>query len=362
MFLRHYILKNKRNFFAIILFMIISNGLMVINSFFNIKLTNHAIKGEFSNFIKYLIIVVIIMVLYSVLNYIIKKFQNRSKRQISNKLRADALKRHIKEYDISKKDNENKMISSLTNDVDYVINNALIKKYDKINFILATIFPLIGAGMIHISFIFVFPISTLILFFAMKKINPLIYEKSQRRSQENKIFMVKLSDILKGFETLLSYNSYNEPVVKVMNLSDKIESTKENLSDSIAKSSSIMMILIIISQFLYIVDAGILISKGYITAGSIVGLMSLAQNFYSNFENMINAFISEKSSDPLLNDILKDINLDSVNLDIKFAKDNSIEIKNLNFSYADKKILKNLNLSLTKNDTLLVKGKSGVGK
>lgn len=47
---------------------------------------------------------------------------------------------------------------------------------------------------------------------------------------------------------------------------------------------------------------------------------------------------------------------------VKIRTPEKIEYKNINFSYKNKKIIKNLNLELKRGDRILIKGKSGAGK
>ena len=50
------------------------------------------------------------------------------------------------------------------------------------------------------------------------------------------------------------------------------------------------------------------------------------------------------------------------NLSKKLLLDNSFEIKNADFSYQEKKIFKNLNFHINKNDCIGIYGESGSGK
>lgn len=362
--LKNYIHQTKNIQIALIFLMIFSNGIMVLNSFLNIKMTNAIIDADFSKFLFYLLFVFFILLLVSLLNYFIGVMKSKSNKEISLMLREDYLDEFIKTYNYNKESKTDKAISNLTNDVNYVIDNGLLPMYELINLILGIILPLLGSAMIHWSFIIVFPVSLLISIVGSSYFSPVLQNFSKQRSSLNEELISMLNDFFPGFNTLYSYNSIDIFKDKVKKSSLKLEETKETYNKKYYFTNSIMMCLMIISQFVYIINVGVLTIKGIITPGSIVGLMSIAQAFYSNSQMAISMKMTIESSKPIIDKLLNEEKIKN-NDNIKVQSiDGHIKVENLFFSYTNdsNNIISNFNDIYPIGEKYLIRGKSGSGK
>lgn len=339
------------------------NLLMVLNSFFNIRMTNYIIEKNLSGFLKVLAIVIVTMMLASFISYIRGLLESKSVEKISNLLREDYLNAYIESYEPSKLSSVDTGISNLTNDVNFVIDKGLLSFYNFLNLVLGAVFPLIGAALIHYSFIIVFPLSLLIMVLGMSKFSPMLQDQAKEKSLANEGFVGKISDFFQGFATLFAYNSLENFTEKVSAASIDLEKTNKNYNKKSAGIKALMMVLMVICQFFYVINAGFLVVKSIISPGSIIGLMSLAMSFYSNSQQAMSLKIEMDSSKPVVEKLLSKGDEEKTYREIPTIADKII-LDNVTFSYpnTDEKIFNNFSATYEMGKKYLVAGKSGSGK
>ncbi len=361
--MKKYLKETKTIQLVIILTMILSSLLMVINSYFNTWMTNAIIDGNISKFIKLAIGVVISMSLVPLLSYINGKFISRSDQRIANNLREDYIDNFIMTYTpkTDRKKLSADVISQMTNDVNFIIDKGVNVFYSFLEGCFGVVFPLLGAALIHPIFLLVFPLSVVFQTILIGKISPKIQALAGKYSKQNQVFVSSLSDLFEGFDTYFRMGNSGIFKDKFISSSEGIEEKKYIHSEKQFFYKSIMMGLMIISQFLYILVAGILVAKRVTSPGSIVGLISLAQSFYSNTQVAMNQYMNLKSSDAILEKLTSfDESLDKIKIgEIR----EGVFVRDLSFSYKNKKILiDKMSLDLVMGKKYLLIGPSGAGK
>ena len=109
----------------------------------------------------------------------------------------------------------------------------------------------------------------------------------------------------------------------------------------------------------------ILVSKGYVTIGTVTAEVQLMTNLFSFIKPLVKQFgkfLGARSIFEKLENIIKE---DTVEIKLREKKDfnKSIIIKDLSFSYEDKKeVLSNINYEFEKNKSYVIIGESGCGK
>ncbi len=362
--MKQYLKRTKVIQISIFILLVISNLIMVLNSFLNIEMTNAIIDGNSKNFINFFLLVILFMALVSGLNYIVGLLKSKSKKEIAVLLRKDYLKNYMNNYDLSYKNETSQIISHLTNDINFVVDKGLDTRYQYWNFGIGVVLPLLGAAYIHWSFIIVFPISLALSLAIVKKLNPIIEMTSQEQSDENKKFVATLDDLFKGFSTLFAYKALKGFNKKIMQSNMDLENKKERFSRKMTFVQSMMMLSMILSQSIYILDAGYLVIHKVLTAGTIVGLMSLAQGFYSNFQNAMQTKMYILSTNPILNKLLSEVNIGEKDLKNIDKVQSTIDIKNLTYRYANEELplMKNKSYSFSIGKKYMINGISGSGK
>ncbi|MDD6058735.1 MAG: ABC transporter ATP-binding protein [Clostridiales bacterium] len=356
--------KNRILEIGILLFLAISNILMVVNSFMNIRMTNAVIDRDFKTFLVYLSIVIIMMISVSIVQYFGSVLQAASKKHIARKLREKYFKNYVENYCLSQKNIADIGVSRLTNDVSYIIQHKIDAGYRFWNLAMGVVFPLGGAVLIHWSFLLVFPVSAVISIFAMSRLSPILQQISSEQSNENERFVAKISDLMGGFSTLFSFQALSGFFEKVKDASMTLEEKKEAYGKKFAFAQSMMMCTMVLSQLIYVIVAGLLVIGGKTTPGAIVGLMSIASAFYGNCQNLLSVKMEMDSAKPLCDKLLTvDLTAPKSSVSLKEMNE-KIEVRQLTFQYPDteKKIFDNASFVFETGKKYLIHGKSGSGK
>ncbi|MDD5933851.1 MAG: ABC transporter ATP-binding protein, partial [bacterium] len=130
---------------------------------------------------------------------------------------------------------------------------------------------------------------------------------------------------------------------------------------SLIGSSGLLIFLRIVYLGTFVYGA-LMIFNGQLTYGSLTGLIQLVsfiEGPLTNFNAIINSYNSFKISKERIDEVL------SLQDEVKQVELNDFDeiiFKNVSFSYENNQIFKNFNYTIKKNDSILIKGKSGRGK
>ena len=374
--------KHKSLAVLMIALLVIGNIILVVNSFMNLKMTDAIINKDINNFYRYLVIVLAIMILKSIEGYIYGLLESRMVKAIGIDLRTDISKKFT-EYDYEEyySKDSGMYVSWLTQDIDYILNNGVKPFYTMLNQIISVVASLIGATMIHWSFLIIFPVSLLITMIVPKCLAPRMQNAAKDYSYSNGVFTSKIKNIMLGFGVFLSENCIDQMNIQVDKSARELEDTRYKYNKTIYSSNTIINIVAIFSQMIYIVATGILVVKGIITPGSVVGLMSLAALFFSNGQMAVSQKMLIDSALPVYEKVTsmkntkvlessteskeintKELESSTESKEIKELK-TKIEIKDLHYSYPEgQEIFHGLNLTFNSGKKYAIVGKSGSGK
>ncbi len=160
-----------------------------------------------------------------------------------------------------------------------------------------------------------------------------------------------------------SYNAYNNATAYYKNLNNlAYEKRKSRNRWTYASQAVVAGISTLIYVFMITLGAA-LIAKNKISYGSLVALLAVLSNIYSPFiaiQPLINKLNKGKASMERIGEIY----CDNINIDKEILDDFiSIEIESLYYKYDDLDyIIKNLNTTIKKGDTVRISGPSGIGK
>lgn len=224
--------------------------------------------------------------------------------------------------------------------------------------IVAFIYPLGGlAFLVSIPFI---PVSIVLI---QKRSAKIMQHYWSTYMDVSNLFM----DDLKGLNTLYSYSADAIYEKKFNESAENFRlSTMELLKfqlQSVGYMDGVMYLGIAISGFLAVLS----VSKGNMSIFNFIFFVLIATEFFTPIRElgycMHLLMMNTKMADRIFTF------LDSVNNEKKTEVSNinlksidNIEFKNLSFSYDDRKILNNINLSITKGSLFAIAGESGLGK
>ena len=190
-------------------------------------------------------------------------------------------------------------------------------------------------------------------------------EIGQKNRDEIGNMSTYILESLSGLSTLLQYDIGGLRKQRMLEKNDELETLQRQMKD--VESVQVVMSQLLISLFSIImfITMFILQQQGIVSVfdtimatilmlssfGPVMALSHLANNLLSTLSSgrRVIAILDEK-------ELIKDV------IDQPTISFDDIEIDDLNFAYEDEIILKNLNLTLTKNQITGIVGKSGSGK
>ena len=224
--------------------------------------------------------------------------------------------------------------------------------------IVAFIYPL--GGLVFLVSIPFIPVSIVLI---QKRSAKIMQHYWSTYMDVSNLFM----DDLKGLNTLYSYSADDIYEKKFNESAENFRlSTMELLKfqlQSVGYMDGVMYLGIAISGFLAVLS----ISKGSISIYNFIFFVLIATEFFTPIRElgycMHLLMMNTKMADRIFTF------LDSVKLEkkkdisnIELESIDNIEFKNLSFSYDDRKVLNNINLSINKGSLFAIAGESGLGK
>ena len=323
-------------------------------------------NGETEKFVPIILASIFLIILLFVTECVDGYIMSSYIKNTVNYLRCDIftkiLNKDMKDFSL---DNSGKYISILYNDIkiieDSLLNNIFLVISSFISFIISLLF-LFSISPSIVIFIVIFGILGFVIPNALSK--KLIVEKNNYSHNLEEITSVT-KDLFSGFEVIKGFNIGSKINTIFKNSSNTVESTKKKCSilESIIKGFSLSFSVTVYLGVLIL--GGYLMYKGEISVGTAIIIIQLSTHIVGPVKTSI-SLINQIKSVSLIADKIDEILYDSCEdiEEISLPKfENSIEVKNLDFSYTnDRKALNNINLTFEKNKKYAIVGESGCGK
>lgn len=361
-----YVFKYKLLFFSRILTISLAALSVICFDFMMGFIVDIFANGETEKFVPIILASIFLIILLFVTECLDGYVMSSYVKNTVNYLRCDIftkiLNKDMKDFSL---DNSGKYISILYNDVkiieDNLLNNIFLIISSFISFIISLIF-LFSISPSIVIFIVIFGILGFVIPNALSK--KLIVEKNNYSHNLEEITSVT-KDLFSGFEVIKGFNIGSKINTIFKNSSNTVESTKKKCSilESIIKGFSLSFSVTVYLGVLIL--GGYLMYKGEISVGTAIIIIQLSTHIVGPVKTSI-SLINQIKSVSLIADKIDEILYDSCEdiEEISLPKfENSIEVKNLDFSYTnDRKALNNINLTFEKNKKYAIVGESGCGK
>ena len=323
-------------------------------------------NGETEKFVPIILASIFLIILLFVTECVDGYVMSSYIKNTVNYLRCDIftkiLNKDMKDFFL---DNSGKYISILYNDIkiieDSLLNNIFLVISSFISFIISLLF-LFSISPSIVIFIVIFGILGFVIPNVLSK--KLIIEKNNYSHNLEEITSVT-KDLFSGFEVIKGFNIGSKINTIFKNSSNTVESTKKKCSilESIIKGFSLSFSVTVYLGVLIL--GGYLMYKGEISVGTAIIIIQLSTHIVGPVKTSI-SLINQIKSVSLIADKIDEILYDSCEdiEEVSLPKfENSIEVKNLDFSYTnDRKALNNINLTFEKNKKYAIVGESGCGK
>lgn len=323
-------------------------------------------SGDSSKFSTITITSISLIVIMFVTEYIDGLVMSSYIKNTVNYLRTDifskVINKDIKDFSL---DNSGKYISILYNDIKIIEDSFFNNLFQVISCIISFAISLVVLFSISPSiviFISVFGILGFIIPNTLSK--KLVIQKNEYSENLEQVTSVT-KDLFSGFEVIKGFNISNK-INEIFNTaSNNVETSKKNYSvlEAIIRGFSLSFSVTIYLGVLLL--GGYLMYKKSITVGTAIIIIQLSTHIVGPVKlsiSLINQIRSVSLIANKIENILEDTkdSFENTKLD-NFT--NSIEIKNLNFSYSEeRKALDDINLKISKNKKYAIVGESGSGK
>lgn len=366
--MKQIIKENKFIFITSSALIIITSMLTVISALMLARILDVIVSGNMHGLVKQTIILITFWIMIIIISYERDKIKAKAIVRMNSTLRSKILDKLIMmDYEKYSSKDTGSYVSWLTNDITQIETTAFNNLFDMIYQVSTIIFSLCGLVSIHYSILLVAIVLCLMMMVSPKIMNKVIQKNSKRMSDEQERFVNVTKETIMGYEVLYSYNLLNLFRSKILGYSNELEDSKYKFKKTNALLEGILTFTNVICQFSLIFLVGYLAINGFTTMGSVISSGNLAGSFFNSFSRLLNCRTIMKSSKPIFDKFNLDENrsissLNDKNLKKELCFSKSIELKNLEFSYGDKKILDNVSLTFEKGKKYAIVGESGSGK
>lgn len=323
-------------------------------------------SGDTSKFTTITIVSVSLIIIMFLTEYIDGLVMSSYIKNTVNYLRTDifskVINKDIKDFSL---DNSGKYISILYNDIKIIEESFFNNLFQVISCIISFAISLVVLFSISPSiviFITIFGVLGFIIPNALSK--KLVVQKNEYSENLEQVTSIT-KDLFSGFEVIKGFNISSKINEIFRNASNNVETSKKKYSilEAIIRGFSLSFSVTIYLGVLLL--GGYLMYKKSITVGTAIIIIQLSTHIVGPVKlsiSLINQIRSVSLIADKIENILEDTNDSFENANLNNFT-NSIEIKNLNFSYnEERKALDNINLNISKNKKYAIVGESGSGK
>lgn len=323
-------------------------------------------SGDSSKFTTITVASITLIVIMFLTEYIDGLVMSSYIKNTVNYLRTDifskVINKDIKDFSL---DNSGKYISILYNDIKIIEDSFFNNLFQVISCIISFTISLVVLFSISPSiviFISIFGVLGFIIPNALSK--KLVVQKNEYSENLQQVTSIT-KDLFSGFEVIKGFNISKKINEIFSNASNNVETSKKKYSvlESIIRGFSLSFSVTIYLGVLLL--GGYLMYKQSITVGTAIIIIQLSTHIVGPVKlsiSLINQIRSVSLIADKIETILEDTKDSFENTNLNNFVD-SIEIKNLNFSYnEERKALDSINLSIDKNKKYAIVGESGSGK
>ena len=364
----HYGNFEKRIIITIIEYILTSIIWIIVDQYMTYSLFDDAISEENIKLVMFLTILMIIKVIVNIAEGIFNcKLRHHLQRDFSNYARKDIFKKLIKsKIQFFDKSDSGELFELEINDSN---NFATFFTQDGNQLISYTV-----RALTNVIILFYINIKLSLLLIAMYLIGYIAIIASNKKTiylmkeiRNLNILITKwITEQVNGFENIKSLKIEKNRLKKMDRLIKSYNKESYNLDKIVRKYIFVYNIFSLLAMVVVLYIGGIDILDGIITYGSLMIFINATSEIKKHFDIAIDYIDRVNKSYVSFTKILKfneEFEKEKDNGNIKLSKIENIEIKNVNFSYSgEKKILKDINISVGEKEKVAIIGRTGSGK
>lgn len=361
--------SNLLNFISLNVINIIYSFLSIYSILISKNLIDAATNGTSTELKAYILQLILVAILAITLRAILASIDAVTRAKLEMNFKQNILETILKRnYEKITKFHSGDLMTRIISDVDIIIDTLVSLIPSILSMITSLICAVILLFQISQQFVGILLLGGIVLFVVINLLKPYlknIHKKVQEANGNVRLFLKEV------FENILVIKIFQaeSPILKKC---DELQHKKYDIqmkqrSLSIASNTGLNAIFQIVYIYALVWSAYHLFKKN-ITVGGLTSIVQLVTQIQAPIINLSrcvqNVFHMLGSAERIieLENIEKDVIVDEIDSNQLYDNLDSIVVENVDFTYKNKKIFKQINLTVTKGENIVIYGESGIGK
>lgn len=356
----YYIRKEWKNNFITILLTIVCIALQISVNLANMQSLQSIIDADWSRFLLFTLIASCCWILNFLFSGLGNYFESKAIRYMNNAVRRDiAATMTAKNHADFHRLDTGELISQFSNDIERIEQLAWAPFYRCVEFVVSIILSIIALITVHWTFLIATVINALLMSAMPRIFNKKMKSLGSACSAEQAKGLNRIKDISEGFDVLSLFGKKERFIDGISEGSDGIENPRFRLNSIMGFTEVAVNGTNLICQMLTNVWLAMLILKGTVFTGAMLGTGNIIGRLSSSFGNLAASILSVATSKPYFDKITEHSYHQT---DCDFVPILPVTMKDISFHYGDKQVLRNVCLDVQKGGKYALTGPSGCGK
>lgn len=361
--------SNLLNFILLNVINIIYSFLSIYSILISKNLIDAATNGTSTELKAYILQLILVATLAITLRAILASIDAVTRAKLEMNFKQNILETILKRnYEKITKFHSGDLMTRIVSDVDIIIDTLVSLIPSILSMITSLICAVILLFQISQQFVGILLLGGIILFVVINLFKPYLKNIHKKVQEANGNVRLFLKEVFENILVIKIFQAEN-PILKKCNelQHKKYDIQMKQRSLSIASNTGLNTIFQIVYIYALVWSAYHLFKKNITVGGltSIVQLVTQIQVPIISLSRCIqNVFNMIGSAERIieLENIEKDIMVDEIDSKQLYDNLDSIVVENVDFTYKNKKIFKQINLTVTKGENIVIYGESGIGK
>lgn len=361
--------SNLLNFILLNVINIIYSFLSIYSILISKNLIDAATNGTSTELKAYILQLILVAISAITLRAILASMDAVTRAKLEINFKQNILETILRRnYEKITKFHSGDLMTRIVSDIDIIIDTLVSLIPSILSMITSLICAIILLFQISQQFVGILLLGGIILFVVINLLKPYLKNIHKKVQEANGNVRLFFKEVFENILVIKIFQAENPILKKCDELQHKkYEIQMKQRSLSIASNTGLNAIFQIVYIYALVWSAYHLFKKNITVGGltSIVQLVTQIQvpiislsRYVQNVFNMIGS--AERIIE--LENIEKDVIVDEIDSNQLYDNLDSIVVENVDFTYKNKKIFKQINLTVTKGENIVIFGESGIGK
>ena len=361
--------SNLLNFILLNIINILYSFLSIYSILISKNLIDAATNGTSTELKTYILQLILVAILAITLRAILASIDAVTRAKLEINFKQNILETILKRnYEKITKFHSGDLMTRIISDVDIIIDTLVSLIPSILSMITSLICAVILLFQISQQFVGILLLGGIILFVVINLLKPYLKNIHKKVQEANGNVRLFLKEVFENILVIKIFQAENPILKKCDELQHKkygIQMKQRSLS--IASNTGLNAIFQIVYIYALVWSAYHLFKKN-ITVGGLTSIVQLVTQIQAPIislsrcvQNVFHMFGSAERIIELEN-IEKDVIVDEIDSNQLYDNLDSIVVENVDFTYKNKKIFKQINLTVTKGENIVIYGESGIGK